>query len=165
MWSIRVAGPADAPALARLINAAYRVEDFFIDGDRTDALDLHARIGTPDTTFLVIDDGATGQPIASVYVHVSGRHGHFGLLAVDPGRQGEGLGRALVAGVEAHCRRAGCTELSLDFVNLREELPGFYAALGFVETGATAPMPEGEKLKRPAHLVRMEKPLDAPPRG
>jgi hypothetical protein len=47
--------------------------------------------------------------------------------------------------------------LTLDFVNLRQELPGFYAALGYTQTGETASMPTEEKLRRPARLVRMRK--------
>jgi len=33
---MRTAEPADAPAIARLVNAAFRSERFFIDADRTD---------------------------------------------------------------------------------------------------------------------------------
>jgi GNAT superfamily N-acetyltransferase len=159
MIKVRIAGPTDVDELVRVINAAYRVEDFFVDGDRTNADDVRHRMSEAGGLFLVIDADTRGSLLASVHVHVRDTEGHFGLLAVDPARQGRGLGRVLMDAVEAHCRAAGCEELTLDFVNLRAELPGFYARLGFTLTGETAPMPSTERLRRPAHLVAMRKPL------
>ena len=154
----RIAGPGDISELVRLINAAYRVEEFFIDGDRTNASDIAARMQAPDASFLVVD-GDPGSLAATVCVTLHGNHAHFGLLAVDPDRQRQGLARSLITAVEEHCRAAGCRELEMDFVNLREELPAVYAALGFIETGETATLPAEERLTRPAHLVRMWKRL------
>jgi GNAT superfamily N-acetyltransferase len=80
------------------------------------------------------------------------------MLSVDPSQQGSGLGRALVEAAEDHCRASGCTVMDIDVVNLREELPAFYARLGYVETG-TAPFPDPQKLKMPAHFILYSKPL------
>jgi GNAT superfamily N-acetyltransferase len=151
----RVASAADVPALARLINRAYRVEDFFIDGDRTSEADVRARIAKPDSAFLVVEDA---RALAGcVYLELRGPRGYFGMLSIDPTRQGRGLARSLVTAVEDHCRAAGCRFLDLDVVNLREELPAFYARLGFTPTGLTAPFPDPQKLRQPAHLVMMSK--------
>jgi GNAT superfamily N-acetyltransferase len=154
----RVATSDDAPALVHLINAAYRVEDFFIDGDRTSERDVRARLAAPGASFLVIDGPAAGQPAGAVYVEIRGTRGYFGLLSVDPGRQKQGLGRALVQAAEAHCRAAGCRDMDIDVVNLRRELPAFYSGLGYIATG-TAPFPDRAKLTQEAHLVVMTKPL------
>ena len=156
----RVATPGDVAALVRLINAAYRVEDFFINGDRTNERDVRARLEAPGAAFLVIDAPAGAGLAGAVYVEIRGDRGYFGLLSVDPARQKQGLGRKLVEAVESHCRAAGCRVLDIDVVNLRQELPAFYAALGFVPAG-TAPFPDPAKLTRPAHLVMMTKPLMA----
>jgi GNAT superfamily N-acetyltransferase len=154
----RLATRADIAPLVRLVNAAYRVEDFFVDGDRTNAADIEARMASPSAAFLVIDGERKGELRGSVYVDVRGARGYFGMLAVDPARQKEGLGRALVLAAEAHCRAAGCRFLDLDVVNLRRELPAFYRRLGYAAFD-TAPFPKGEKLRREAHLVLMTKPL------
>jgi ribosomal protein S18 acetylase RimI-like enzyme len=154
----RRATRADIPSLVRLVNAAYRVEDFFVDGDRTNAADIETRMASSTAAFLVIAGQRDGELRGSVYVDVRGDRGYFGMLAVDPARQKEGLGRALVLAAEAHCRAAGCRFLDLDVVNLRQELPAFYRNLGYAPF-ATAPFPKGEKLRREAHLVLMTKPL------
>ena len=147
----------DIPALVSLINSAYRVEDFFVNGDRTSAEDVGARIEAPNASFLVVD-GAAGELAGAVYVDVKGSRGHFALLSVDPFLQRKGLGRSLIVAAEEHCRSAGCRSLDLEVVNLRSELPAYYAALGFEAVG-TAPFPDPSKLSRDAHLVLMTKRL------
>jgi N-acetylglutamate synthase-like GNAT family acetyltransferase len=157
--AIRRATPADVPALARVINRAYQVEEFFIHGPRIDEPSLQRRFANANASFLVIDDNEEpGRLAGAVYTELRGKRGYFGLLSVDPDRQKRGLGKKLVLAVEANCRVAGCTHLDLDTVNVRLELPSFYSALGFAP-GATAPFPEADKLKSPAHLVLWSKSL------
>jgi GNAT superfamily N-acetyltransferase len=155
---VREGTPGDVPELVRVINRAYRVEDFFVRGDRVNAADVTSRLATPGAAFLVIDGAAPGSLDAAVCVQLRGDRGYFGLLAVDPDRQGHGLARELIAAVEARCRAAGCRHLDLDVVDLRTELPPFYARLGFAPSG-TAPFKDADKLKRPASLIVMSKPL------
>lgn len=154
---VRLATPGDIPVLVSLINSAYRVEDFFVNGDRTNVEDVSARMATSNGWFLVID-GMPGELAGAVYVDVDGPRGHFALLSVDPFLQRKGVGRALIDAAEKHCRSAGCQSLELEIVNLRSDLPDYYTAFGFAAVG-TAPFPESRKLSRDAHLVRMSKPL------
>ena len=60
MGRIVVAEACDAVAISRVINAAYRVEDFFKVGDRTDVGEVAAFIERE--TFLVArgEDGSHG---------------------------------------------------------------------------------------------------------
>ncbi len=158
MSTPRLATPADAPALTRLINSAYRVEAFFIIGDRISEPEILSRIGGSQSDFLAVQGVASGELTGAVYVEIRGDRGYFGLLSVDPDHQGTGLGRLLVEAAEAHCRAAGCQALDIDVVNLRTELPRFYAKFGFSATG-TSPFPAPGKLKQPVHLVLMSKAL------
>lgn len=154
----RLATPDDVPALVRVINRAYRVEEFFVLGERTTEEDIARRLALPDAAFLVIDDDAPGRLAGAVFVERRGERGYFGMLSVDPDRQKRGLGRRLVRLAEEHCRAAGCRFMDLDVVNLRLELPAFYRSLGYEDAGH-APFPSEERLRREAHLVIMTRAL------
>ncbi len=156
--NLRIGTVADIPELVRVTNAAYRVEDFFIDGNRTSAGDISDRMQAPGACFLVIDSEVPGTLAASVWLETLGDRGHFAMLSVDPAHQGRGLGKRLIEAVEDHCRSAGCSALDIEVVNLREELPPLYEALGFRRTGLGEFSDTGQ-LKRPAHLILMSKPI------
>jgi len=156
--ALRTAGPADAGAITAVINAAYQVERFFIDGDRTSEDEVRRYMAKG--AFLIADED--GRPAGCVYTEQRGDRGYFGLLAVDPAQHGKGLGRTLVEAAEERLRRAGCIAMDISVVDLRTELPPFYRRLGYVETG-TAPFPDPEKATRPCHFILMSKPLNGHP--
>jgi GNAT superfamily N-acetyltransferase len=151
----RLAIPADAEALAALISLAYRVEDFFKIGDRTDAAEVREKMKSG--VFILLED-ADRAIAGSVYVAAHGGIGYFGMLSIDPPRQGRGLGARLIAEAEDYCRRARCTEMELEVVNLRIELPPFYRRFGYVERG-TRPFTDTERASQPCHFIVMSKPL------
>lgn len=153
--TLRRAGAPDVPRIAQLINAAFAVERFFVDGDRIAAAEVEDYLAKG--TFLTLDD-AGGEPVACVYVELHGDRGYFGLLSVDPSCQRGGLGRRLIAAAEDLCRAAGCTAMDIKVVNLRTELPPIYRRLGYVETG-TAPWPAEGTTRQPCHFVIMTKRL------
>ena len=150
--NIRTGIPSDAGAVASLISLAYRVEDFFKTSDRTDEADVRARMAK--STFLVLEDD--GALAGCVYVDVRGETGYFGMLSVDPSRQGQGLGARLIAAAEDHCRTAGCRVMEIEVVHLRTELPPFYRRFGYVESG-TRPFFDQEHARLPCHLLVMTK--------
>jgi GNAT superfamily N-acetyltransferase len=151
---IRSASRGDIPALVQLINAAFLVEQFVFDGDRINAEETQASMETGK--FLVAHDSAgfTG----CVYLEIRKDRGYLGLLAVDPQRQGTGLGRKLVAAAEDYFRAAGCCVVDLRVISQRTPLPPFYRRLGYVETG-TAPFSPSLQTKVPGHYIVMSKSL------
>jgi len=151
--SVRRATPGDAAALADLVNRAYAIEAFFVDGDRTNAGELARMMETG--TFVVLDQASRADSLAAA-VYVESR-GYFGMLAVRPELQGAGLGRRLVGIAEGLCEAAGAREMHLRIINLREELGRWYRSLGYREIG-TSPY-EHRATKRPCHFVDMAKPL------
>jgi len=151
---IRFAEPADASAIATVVNAAFRPERFFIDADRTNSEKIAALLQT-GKFLLLLEDGVLA---GCVYTELRGERGYFGLLAVDPQRQRSGIGARLIAAAEQHCRAAGCRFMDLTFVNVRQELPGYYRRFGYGENG-TLPFPPEAATKIPVHLVRMSKVL------
>jgi len=152
---IREATVTDSAEVAALVNLAYRVEDFFKVGDRTDAEEI---AGLLEADAFLVAVNSAGPMAGSIYVAVKDGRGYFGMLSVHPDYQGHGLGRRLVEAAEERCRAAGCTEMDLWVVNLREELPPLYRHLGYSESG-TAPWPADylHQLSRPAHFVIMSK--------
>ncbi len=151
---MRAAEPADASAIARLVNAAFRPERFFTDADRTDPEKVGVLL-QKGKFLLLVEDGVLA---GCVYVELRGERGYFGLLAVDPQRQRSGIGARLIAAAEQHCRSAGCRFMDLTFVNVRQELPAYYRQFGYVENG-TLPFPADQVTTIPVHLVQMSKPL------
>ena len=150
----RFAAEADAEAISALVNAAFKVERFFIDRDRINPGQVREMLSTGK--YLLAENN--GALIACVYVELRGKRAYFGLLGVDPSRQGQDLGRKMVAEAEDYARAAGCEFMDLRIVNLRIELPPFYRRLGYVETG-TEQFAADAKPSQPCHFIRMSKPL------
>jgi len=152
--SVRRADARDAGAVADLVNQAYEVERFFVEGQRTSAAEIEAL--TARGEMLVLDD-VDGGLAAAVHVAPAGVHGTFGMLSVAPQRQGQGLGKRMVAVAEAMCSAMGCTTVGLRVVNVREELAPWYRRLGY-EAEGTAPYVHRET-KRPCHFIEFKKAL------
>jgi predicted N-acetyltransferase YhbS len=152
--ALRAATRADAPAVAAVINAAFAVERFFVDGDRTSVDEVRASMATG--TFLVAE--REGAVVGCVYCETRGERGYFGLLAVAPAEHGRGLGRMLVEAAEDALRAAGCRAADIRVASPRAELPPFYRRLGYAETG-TEPFTAGIATRQPCHFILMSKPL------
>ena len=150
----RAADLSDVDALARLINSAFRVEQPFIAGERTNPEGVCAYMGKGK--FLLAEDSA--GLAGCVYVELRGDRGYLGLLGVDPPRQGTGLGRKLMQAAENYFRESRCIAIDLRIVSARAPLPAFYRHLGYRETG-TAPFTPDIPAKVPFHYILMSKSL------
>ena len=147
--AFRTAVAADAPAIVARAQSAYRGESGargwtsearLIPGARTDAAQVGALIARPRSAILLAEGG--GELVGCVHVEAAGAIAHLGLLAVDPERQGQGLGRRLVAAAEAHARGVlGAREMHMDVVHSRGELIAWYERLGYRRTGGVGPFP------------------------
>src|SRR5712692_2213580 len=101
---IRLAESPDVEPLAPLINAAFRVEQPFLEGERTNPEGVRTYMAKGK--FLLSEDSA--GLAGCVYVELRGGRGYLGLLGVDPQCQGTGLGRKLMDAAENFFRQAGC---------------------------------------------------------
>jgi GNAT superfamily N-acetyltransferase len=151
------ASPEDVPELVQVINAAYEVEKFFVEGDRTDEDTIRRMMS--DGVFLTTR-AESGRLTGGVYVELRGDRGYFGMLSVDPSAQGRGLGRHLVDAAEDYARANGCTLMDIRVVNLRTELMPFYRKLGYIETGHIEPANDPRALQ-PFYFVTVSKALSA----
>ena len=152
----RKADLKEAQAIRDLINLAFRVEEFFIEGDRISLDEVQSRFETGE--FLVSDTVRGNGLSGAVYIEPRGQRAYLGLLSVHPAHQRVGIGQILVAVAERRCRELGCAFMDLQIVNLREELPPFYRRLGYTDRG-TEPFPADVPTKLPCHFIKMSKPL------
>jgi GNAT superfamily N-acetyltransferase len=143
------------PAIVALLNAAFAMERAFVEHDRTSIEEI-TRYRETGTFFVV--DAEAGALTSCMYLEQRGDRMYLGMLAVDPSRQGKGLGRQMIAAAEQRAVSLGCIALDIRIVNLRAELPPFYRSLGFVDNG-TEPLND-PLLTRPAHFIRMTKPVE-----
>ena len=150
----RFAVRRDAAELTKLINAAFVVERPFLEGERIDEKGTLAFF--ENGKFLIAEDLAC--MVGCVYCELRGDRGYLGLLAVDPPRQGAGLGRQLVVAAEEYFRGVGCVAVDLRIISQRAPLLGFYRRLGYVESG-TAPFSASLPIKMPGHYILMSKKL------
>jgi N-acetylglutamate synthase-like GNAT family acetyltransferase len=128
---IRIATAHDIAAMIPIVNAAFAVETF-IDGTRTDEERMAGMMRTGE---FLLAENASGHIVGCVYTEIRGDRGYFGMLAVDPSRQGIGLGKVIVEAAENHCRSRGCVAMDICVLSLRTDLPPFYRKLGYSETG------------------------------
>lgn len=161
---VRPATTGDVPAIVRLINTAFQVEQFFVRGVRTTEEECARHLTAEGSTILVAESAtASGGPIVgTVVIRIQGTRGYFGMLSIAPDRQGQGFGRKLIDAAEDWARQGGCTTMEIRVVDLRRELPPLYEALGYRITG-TAPFSEPDKLLQPARFLIMSKLLRADP--
>ncbi len=69
--------------------------------------------------------------VATVMAGYEGHRGWVNYLAVHPERQGRGLGRVLMAEVEARLAEIGCPKINLQVRAENEGVISFYRALGY----------------------------------
>lgn len=154
MISLRTANLGDAEVIARLVNTAFLVEQFFIERDRTNPATVRGLMG--NGKFLLAEDGS--GLVGCVHIEQHGERGYFGMLSVEPQRQGTGVGHKLVNAVEKYFRDAGCKFCDLKIVDVRTDLHTLYTRWGYSETG-TAPYDDPTPTKIPVHFILMTKPL------
>jgi ribosomal protein S18 acetylase RimI-like enzyme len=175
----RAAGPADVPALVALVESAYRGEDSragwtteadLLDGQRLDAGMAAEMVGASGAVVLLFQQevaAADSRPLACVQLEDRGDGvAYFGTFAVDPRRQGGGVGKQVMAAAEDEARaRWGATRMRMTVIRQREDLIAYYERRGYALTGEREPFPYGQERfglpqRDDLEFVVLEKPLD-----
>lgn len=166
--TFRPATAADVPALAVLVNDAYRgeasrrawtTEAHLLDGPRTDEAALHELLEAPGAAVLQGFDAA-GALVGCVYLQARADGLYLGLLSVAPAAQARGAGRQLLAAADDWARQRRCRVVKITVLAARPELLAWYERRGYVRTGATEPFPDDSRFGRPRQplaLVVLEK--------
>jgi ribosomal protein S18 acetylase RimI-like enzyme len=129
MESVRLATPADLPAIRDTVTAAYAR---YLDRmDRPPAPMLADYAAEVEAGLLWV----TGEPVTGlIELAESGDSLHIGNIAVHPSAQGTGLGRRLMEFAEEQARERGLTRLDLFTNEVMTENQAIYARLGYRET-------------------------------
>ncbi len=144
---------ADLPALHALIESAYRGDSArtgwsheadLLDGQRTDLAALEVMLSDPRQLLLLFRDGDAIRACVGLADKGAGR-AYLGMFTVEPGRQGAGLGRLMLAASEDHARSAfGASHIEMTVISQRVELIAWYERRGYCLSGERRPFPHGD---------------------
>jgi GNAT superfamily N-acetyltransferase len=153
--TLRPAVKADLPALAKLMNFAYRgtgptaswnTESRYIEGNRTSEAALMEEIAAkPEAFLLIAEHNATAPILGCVWLEpLSAKTWYLGSLAVDPSLQKSGVGRNLLALAEQWAKERGAGIIEMHVINVRDTLIAWYERRGYRLTGVTHSFPYGD---------------------
>jgi ribosomal protein S18 acetylase RimI-like enzyme len=161
---------ADVPRVTALIEVAYRGamaakgwtnETAILDGPRTSPGEVERLVRDKRSRVLMaVQDG---QLAACCLLQQYGEGAYFGMFAVDPERQQQGLGKDMVSHSEEAVKVLWKAKfLRLTVISLRDSLIAWYERRGFRLTGEHEPFPFDEApgaLRTDFDLVVLQKPL------
>lgn len=156
------AAAEDLPAVAALVNSAYRgetsrqgwtTEADYLDGQRTDAATLAADLAaTPGAELLTLRDAPGGELLGTVWLEPvgEGETWYLGMLTVRPDLQDGRLGRGLLEAAEQAAAAKGARRIRMTVVSIRDTLIAWYRRRGYALTGETRPFPyDDERFGQP----------------
>lgn len=151
--SFRDATAIDVPAVVALVESAYRgdisrqgwtTEADLLGGRRTGADDVLACIARPRSRIVLAEDGR--ELLACAHVADDDGAGYFGMFSVQPGLQGGGIGKAVLAEAERIVRDEWqLRAMLMTVIDVRDELIAFYERRGYRRTGILKPFPYGDE--------------------
>jgi ribosomal protein S18 acetylase RimI-like enzyme len=170
--TFRFAVARDVPAIVALVESAYRgdasregwtTEADLLDGNRTDVQAVESVLAAPGSVMLLAE--TDGQLTASCHLdRDAGDAVYLGMLAVQPGSQGQGWGRQILAEAERVARADwSASTMTMTVIAQRPELIAWYQRRGYLPTGETKPFPYDDRGGVPKrsdlHFVVLAKPL------
>lgn len=173
LLAFRRATAADADRIVGLVNSAYRGESSrqgwtteadLLDGQRTDRAEVLGLIEAENSLILLGFKGA--ELVGSVHLEQEGDSAYFGMFAIKPALQGQGIGKQVMRMAEDFARREWSVgKMLMTVITLRPELIAFYERRGYRRTGELRPFPELPQLGSPRvaglQLEVLEKTLTA----
>ncbi|SDQ51462.1 GNAT family N-acetyltransferase [Pseudoxanthomonas sp. CF125] len=152
-FTFRPATLADIDALVVLVTSAYRgdaskqgwtTEADMLDGQRIDPTVLRKDIERERSLIIIAEREA--QLLACAHVAEENGAGYFGMFSVQPGLQGGGVGKLLLAETERIARDEWrLPAMRMTVIDIRDELIAFYERRGYRRTGITKPFPYGDE--------------------
>ncbi|TQV92296.1 hypothetical protein V2A60_006984 [Cordyceps javanica] len=139
------------PAVHALVESSFRGQDAakgwcseaeFFTGARITPDGMLDKFNNPNTTFLAGYDSSGTLITCCEIAKKDNGMGYFGLFAVDPEKQGGGIGSHVLNEAEKYARtELGCTKMEMQVIDRRDTLIAYYVRRGYVQTKETRPFP------------------------
>lgn len=149
-----LATPADHPAIVTLVNHAYRgggdkdswnTESGVLSGARITLDQLRHDLEANPQARILVHRAAGSALRGSVWLQpLDGDDWYLGMLAIDPTAQALGVGRSLLAAIEAYVADQGGRRIRMTVLNVRDTLIAWYDRRGYGRTGETEAFPYGD---------------------
>ncbi len=164
---ISAATEQDIPALAQLVNRAYRGESSkkgwtteadLLGGIRTSEDSLQVLLQNPNVVILKYI--SADQLIGCVSLETKGNTLYLGMLTVSPEAQAGGIGKQLLLASEKIATERQCRTITMTVITRRHELIAWYERRGYQSTGEIKPFPTDPSFgipKQPLEFVVLEK--------
>jgi ribosomal protein S18 acetylase RimI-like enzyme len=136
-------------------------ESHLIKGSRTNAAGITELIQAPHSVILKCID-EEGQLAGCVHLEKQEEKLYLGMLSVWPNRQGQGIGKHLLAAAADHAGENNCDNIRITVISARPELIAWYERHGYQRTGEIQSFHAGEKFgiqKQPLELLVLERPV------
>ncbi|HQS65556.1 MAG TPA: GNAT family N-acetyltransferase [Sulfuricurvum sp.] len=142
----------DIETLTSLLNRSYRGESSragwtseadLLSGKRIDEAGLFQLFNDPDSLILIAQ---TNEIItATIHAHRKLDSVHFGLFAVEPTLQGNGIGKAMLSYAESEANHTWKINTAImEVITHRVELIEYYERRGYKRTGEVIPFPKSD---------------------
>lgn len=153
----------DISVLTSLLNRSYRgdssragwtTEADLLSGKRIDEEGLLQRFNDPNSLILIAQ---TNEVItATIHAHRERDSVHFGLFAVEPTLQGNGIGKALLSYAESQAyNQWKIATAMMEVITQRTELIEYYGRRGYERTGEVIPFPESDLWDRQVNSLEL----------
>jgi ribosomal protein S18 acetylase RimI-like enzyme len=147
---------ANIDELVAFVNNAYRgksaevgwaSEAKVIGGQRIDSAMLAGTLTNGKTTILLMRDDDQVPLAGCVSLEPTDEPvvWYLSMLAIDPLRQADGLGRTLLSHAEDYVKALGAKRVRITVIWLRHSLIEWYERRGYRRTGKTEPFPYGDQ--------------------
>lgn len=123
--------PPRQPEVEALVRELDRLMESLYPAESNHLLDM-STLEKPDIRFFVARRGGTAVGCGAYRV-LDRRHGEIKRMFVSPSQRGTGLGRAILAHIEAQARAEGVERLSLETGIFQPEALGLYRAAGYLD--------------------------------
>ncbi|HEX7658131.1 MAG TPA: GNAT family N-acetyltransferase [Pseudonocardiaceae bacterium] len=150
----RMAVKEDAGEVTALVRRAYRgpesrqgwtTEADLLDDERIDPAHVADKITRPGSLILLAEDPDGSLVACCELARRDDAVAYFGMFAVEPTRQGGGIGRVMLDQAAMLVRRQwGSTRMEMTVIAQRRDIIAWYERRGFHKTGEHRPFPFGD---------------------